>query len=66
MPERSVEEIRAEIAAERRDLDDDLARLRSELRSLAIFGALGLLVVALVTWRAGKRKGAQTVWKLVK
>lgn len=66
MSERSVEDIRGEIAAERRGLDEDLARLRSELRSLAIFGALGLLVVALVTWRAGRRKGAQTVWKLVK
>ena len=28
--------------------------------------AAGLVVVAFVTWRLGNRKGAQTVWKLVK
>ena len=66
MSERGVEEIRNEIAAERQRLNDDLAGLRSELRSLAVFAAAGLVVVALVTWRAGRRKGAQTVWKLVK
>jgi hypothetical protein len=26
----------------------------------------GLVVVGLVTWRVGKRKGAGAVWKLVK
>ena len=66
MSERSVEQIRDEIAAERQRLNDDLAGLRSELRSFALFAAVGLVVVALVTWWAGKRKGAQTVWKLVK
>ena len=66
MSERGVEQIRDEIAAERQRLSDDLAGLRSELRSLAVFAVAGLVVVALVTWRAGKRKGARTVWKLVK
>ena len=66
MSERSVAQIRTEIAAERQQLNQDLAGLRSELRSLALFAAAGLVVVALVTWRAGKRKGARTVWKLVK
>ena len=66
MSERSVEQIRTEIAAERQQLNQDLAGLRSELRSLALFAAAGLVVVALVTWLAGKRKGARTVWKLVK
>ena len=66
MSERSVEQIRTEIAAERQQLNQNLAGLRSELRSLALFAAAGLVVVALVTWRAGKRKGARTVWKLVK
>jgi hypothetical protein len=55
-----------EIAAERHALDDDLSKLQSEIRSLAVFAAAGLVVVGLVTWRAGKRKGAGTVWKLVK
>ena len=27
---------------------------------------VGLVVVGVVTWRLGKRKGAGTVWKLVK
>jgi hypothetical protein len=66
MSERSVEEIRTEIVAERQRLNDDLAGLRSELRSLALSAGLGLVVVALVTWWARKRKGAQTVWKLVR
>jgi hypothetical protein len=66
MSERTAEEIRKEIAAERHALDDDLSKLQSEIRSLAAFVAGGLLVVGLVTWRKGKRKGAGAVWKLVK
>ena len=66
MSERSVADIRNEIAAERQRLNDDLAGLRSELRSLAVFMAAGLVVVALVTWFACRRRGARTVWKLVK
>ena len=66
MSERTVEGIRKEMAAERQGLDDDLARLKSDVRSLGIFAAAGLIVIALVTWRLGKRKGAATVWKLVK
>lgn len=66
MSERSVEVVRQEIAAERQRLDEDLVRLRSEIRSLALFTAGGLVVVGLVTWRMGKRKGAETIWKFVK
>jgi hypothetical protein len=66
MSERSVADIRGEIAAERQRLDDDLAGLRSELRSLAVFMAAGLVLVALVTWFAGRRRGARTVSKLVR
>ena len=66
MSERTVEDIRKEMAAERQGLDADLARLKSDVRSLGIFAAGGLIVIALVTWRLGKRKGAATVWKLVK
>ena len=61
MSERSVDDIRNEIAAERQRLNDDLAGLRSELRSLAVVVAAGLVVVALVTWFAGRRRGARTV-----
>jgi hypothetical protein len=66
MSERTPEVIRLEIAAERQALDEDLSRLQSELRSLAVFVAAGLVVVGLVSWRAGKRKGAATVWRFVK
>jgi len=31
-----------------------------------VFVAAGLVVVGLVFWRTGKRKSAETVWKLVK
>ena len=66
MSERTVDDIRNELAAERQRLDGDLARLKSDVRSLALFMAAGLVVVGVVTWRLGKRKGAGAVWKLVK
>ena len=66
MSERTVEDIRNELTAERQHLNEDLARLKSDVRSLALFMVAGLVVVGVVTWRLGKRKGAGTVWKLVK
>ena len=66
MSERTVDDILNELAAERQRLDDDLARLKSDVRSLALFMAAGLIVIGVVTWRVGKRKGAGAVWKLVK
>ena len=66
MSERNAEVIRAELAAERQHLDDDLKKLKSDARSLAVFGTAGLAVIAVVTWRLGKRKGAATIWKLVR
>ena len=66
MSERTPEQIRMEIAAEREALDQDLSNLQSEIRSLAAFVAAGMIVVGLVSWRRGRRKGAETVWKLVK
>lgn len=66
MSDRSVEDIRNELAAERRALNEDLARLKSDVRSLAVFVVFGLLVVGSVTFFLGKRKGAQTIWRIVK
>ena len=66
MSERTVEEIRSEIAAERQRLHDDLTALQSEIRSLGVLVAAGLVVVALVTWRRGSRQGVEAVWKLVR
>ena len=66
MSERTVDDIRNELTAERQHLSDDLARLKSDVRSLALFTVAGLVVVGVVTWRLGKRKGTGAVWKLVK
>ena len=66
MSERTVEDIRKELAAERQALNDDLARLKSDVRSLAVFMGAGLAVVGGVTFFVGKRKGAKTIWRLVR
>ena len=66
MSERTLEDIRKEMAAERQGLNDDLARLKSDVRSFGIFAVAGLIVIALVTWFLGKRKGAKTVWRLIR
>ena len=66
MSERTAEEIRTEIGAERQRLDDDLTALRSEIRSLALLVVAGLVVVALVTWRKESREGVVAVWRLMR
>ena len=66
MSERNAEEIRNEIAAERQRLDEDLTALQSEIRSLGLLVAAGLVVVGLVTWRKGSRQGVATLWKFVR
>jgi hypothetical protein len=66
MSERNAEVIRKEIAAERQNLDAELTALKSDVRSLGLVVAAGLVVVAIVTWRKGARKGATTVWKLAR
>ena len=66
MSERTVEEIRTEIADERQRLNEDLTALQSEIRSLGVLVAAGLVVVALVTWRKGSREGVTAVWRLIR
>jgi hypothetical protein len=44
MPERTAEEIRKELAAERRALADNLAALRFRLRWYALFPVLAALI----------------------
>jgi len=66
MSERTVEVIRSEMATERQALNDDLARLKSDLRSLGVFVVVGLVLVGCVTFFLGKRQGARTIWKLVR
>ena len=53
MPERTPEQIRAEIAAERQELAGDLDMLRSDVRSLVpvvLAGAIALVGVKLL-WK---------------
>ena len=66
MSERTIEEIRTEMDAERQRLNDDLKALQSEIRSLGAVVAAGLVVVALVTWRKGSREGVTAVWRLIR
>ena len=66
MSERTVEDIRNELASERQALNDDLMRLKSDVRSLTAFVVVGLVIVGFVTFLVGKRRGAQTIWKLVR
>ena len=67
MSERTVEEIRAEIDAERQRLNEDLTALRTEARSLAaVVVAAGLVVVALVTWRKASREGITAIGRLAR
>lgn len=65
MSERGVDEIRAEIAAERDGLGQDLDALKSELRSLIPFAVAGVAIIALVTFRKGAMSGARMMWRLM-
>ncbi len=62
---RGTEEIRAEIASERQQLDADLNALQAELRSLIPVVAAALAVVALVTFRKQARAGLLMLWRLM-
>jgi preprotein translocase subunit Sss1 len=64
MAERGTEEIRQEIAAERRRLDEARDGLRAELRSLVPVAVVGLVVVGIITARMGFRAGLGMVRKL--
>ncbi len=65
MSERGVAEIRAEIAAERNGLGQDLDALKADLRSLIPFAVAGVAVIALVTFRKGAMSGAKMMWRLM-
>jgi hypothetical protein len=61
MSERSADEIRREIAAERQRLAEDLGTLRKEARVLAPVGVAVLIGIGLL----GRRKGTGTAAKLL-
>jgi hypothetical protein len=64
MAERGADEIRQEMAAERRRLDEAREGLRAELRSLVPVAVAGLAVVGIITARVGFRAGIGMVRKL--
>ena len=65
MSERGIDEIRAEIEAERDHLGQDLDALKGELRSIIPVAVVGVAVIALVTFRKGAMSGARMMWRLM-
>ena len=65
MPERTAEDIRREIAAERQSLADDLDVLHAEARSLVPVAVAGVVGVALLSQRKRIASGVKFLWRLV-
>jgi hypothetical protein len=65
MSERSAEQIRTEIAAERRRLDDDLDAFQAEVRSFVPYLIAAVVAVAILTAGKGLRTGFRLIWKLL-
>jgi hypothetical protein len=61
MADRGAEEIRREIAVERRRLEDSRAALLAELRSFVPVVALGLVAVGVIAARKGVRGGIAVI-----
>jgi hypothetical protein len=64
MPDRSAEEIRLEIAAERQRLVDDVAELRREARIIIPVAAAGLVAVAILYRSRASVRAARLLWRL--
>ena len=65
MSERTIEQIRVEIAEERRRLDDDIEALHAELRSFVPYVIAGVVALAVFPGGKGLRSGARLVWRLL-
>ena len=65
MPDRPVEEIRLEIAAERQGLANDLDALNDEVRSVVPVAVGTLIAVALLTRKKRLMSGLKLLWKLL-
>jgi hypothetical protein len=64
MPERSVEQIRLEIAAERQRLAEDVAELRREARIVIPVAAVALVVVTVLSRTRAPTRAARLLWRL--
>ena len=65
MPDRPIEEIRLEIAAERQGLANDLDALNNEVGSVVPFAIGTLIAVALLTRKQRLISGLRLLWKLL-
>ncbi len=65
MPERPVEEIRLEIAAERQALATDLDALKDEARSFVPIVLGGLITVAVLARQRNLRTGVKMLFKIL-
>ena len=65
MPDRPVEEIRLEIAAERQGLANDLDGLNDEVRTVVPVAVGTLIAVALLTRKKRLMSGLKLLWKLL-
>jgi hypothetical protein len=64
MPERTAEEIRVEIAAERQRLADDVAELRREAKIVIPVSAAALVAVTILSRTKAPTRAAKLLWRL--
>jgi hypothetical protein len=64
MPDRTAEEIRFELAAERQRLVDDVAALRREARTAVPVAVAALIGLAVVTRSHASSRALKLLWKL--
>jgi hypothetical protein len=64
MPERSAEEIRLEIAAERQRLAEDVAELRREAKIAIPVAAAALVAVTILSRTKAPTRAAKLLWRL--
>ncbi|HVI37922.1 MAG TPA: hypothetical protein VM684_16930 [Gaiellales bacterium] len=64
MPERSAEQIRLEIAAERQRLADDVAELRREAKVVIPIAAAALVAVTVLSRTKAPSRAAKLLWRL--
>ena len=65
MSDRTAEQIRMEMAEERRRLDGELEALHAEIRSLVPVLIAGVVALAVVTGGKGLKTGIRVIWKLL-
>lgn len=64
MPDRSAEQIRLEIAAERQRLAEDVAELRREAKVVIPVAAAALVAVTILSRTKAPARAAKLLWRL--